>query len=71
MRMGVPTAPNVTAVLCIIIPSITAARGGKPMATMSGAATAAGVPNPAAPSMNEPKSHAMMTTCTRRSWLMS
>jgi hypothetical protein len=34
---------------------------------MSGAATAAGVPNPEAPSMNDPNSHAMMTACTRRS----
>jgi len=66
----VPTAPNVTAVLWIIIPTITAAAAGKPMATIRGAAMAAGVPNPLAPSMNEPKSHPMMTICTRRSSLM-
>ncbi len=70
MRIGVPTAPKVTAVLWIIIPIITAAAAGKPKATIKGAATAAGVPNPAAPSMNEPNSQAMMTTCTRRSSLM-
>ena len=35
---------------------------GKPMATMRGAATAAGVPNPAAPSMTDPNSQAMITT---------
>ena len=61
-RTGVPTAPNVTAVLWIIMPNITAPAAGKPMATMSGAATAAGVPNPAAPSMKDPKSQAMITT---------
>ena len=70
-KIGVPTAPNVTAVLWIIIPNITAPAAGKPMATMRGAATAAGVPNPAAPSMKDPNSQAMMTTCTRRSSLMS
>ena len=41
------------------------------MATMRGAATAAGVPNPAAPSMKDPNNQAMMTTWTRRSSLMS
>ena len=69
-RIGVPTAPNVTGVLWIIMPIITAPAAGKPMATMSGAATAAGVPNPAAPSINEPKSQAMITTWIRRSSLM-
>ena len=38
MRTGVPTPPNVTAVLWIIIPSITAAAAGKPTATINGAA---------------------------------
>ena len=56
--------------LWIIIPIITALAAGKPIATIRGAATAAGAPNPAAPSMNEPKSQAMITNCTRRSWLM-
>jgi hypothetical protein len=54
-------------VLCIIIPSITAAAAGNPRATRSGPATAAGVPKPAAPSMNDPNNHARMTTWTRRS----
>jgi len=47
--------------------TITAAMAGKPMATSSGAATAAGVPNPADASIKEPKRKAMMMACTRRS----
>ena len=69
-KMAVPTAPNVTGVLWIIMPIITAPAAGKPMATMRGAATAAGVPKPAAPSMKEPKSQAMITTWTLRSSLI-
>ena len=69
-KIGVPTAPKVTGVLWIIIPSITAARAGKPNATISGAAMAAGVPKPDAPSIKAPKSQAMITTCTRRSELI-
>ena len=52
-------------------PARTAAIAGKPRANKSGATTAAGVPKPAAPSMKEPKSHAMMMTCTRRSGEMA
>ncbi len=70
ISIGVPTAPNVTAVLWIIKPSITAAIAGKPNATINGAAMAAGVPNPAAPSMNEPNNQAMMSAWTRRSSLI-
>jgi|TARA_B110001454_G_C12711522_1_gene430926 hypothetical protein len=40
------------------------------MATISGAATAAGVPKPEAPSMNDPKSQAKMTTWTLLSSLI-
>ena len=61
-NMGVPTAPNETGVHWIIIPATTAASAGKPKATKSGTHTAAGVPKPAEPSMNEPNSHAMMMT---------
>src|SRR5574343_523272 len=42
-RIGVPTAPKDTGVLCTSMPRITAASAGKPMATSSGAAMAAGV----------------------------
>lgn len=54
----------------MIIPNITADSAGKPTATISGPATAAGVPKPDAPSMNDPNNHAMRMTCTRRSGLM-
>ena len=67
---GVPTAPNDTGVDWIIIPTTTAARAGKPSATISGAATAAGVPKPDAPSMKQPNSQATISACTRRSGLM-
>ena len=70
-RIGVPAAPKLTGVLWMIIPAVTAAMPGKPSPTRSGTATAAGVPKPADPSMNAPKSQAMMITCTRRSGVMS
>ena len=62
-----PTAPNDTGVLWMIIPATTAAIAGKPSPTMSGTVTAAGDPKPAAPSMNAPNSQAIRITCTRRS----
>ncbi len=65
--MGVPIAPKVTAVLWIIIPTITAAAAGKPSATSKGAAMAAGVPKPEAPSRKEPNSQAIRIIWTRRS----
>ena len=46
----------------MIIPAVTAAIPGKPSPTSSGTATAAGVPNPDAPSINEPNSQAIMIT---------
>ena len=67
---GVKTCALKISMLCTIMPSITAAAAGKPSATSRGAATAAGVPNPAAPSMKEPNSHMTITTWTRRSSLM-
>ena len=54
--MGVPTAPKLTGVDWMINPTITAAIAGKPIASNSGATTAAGVPKPEAPSMKLPKS---------------
>jgi len=60
MRIGVPTAPKDTGVLWMIKVTITAAMAGKPMATSIGAATAAGVPKPAEPSMKEPNRKAMI-----------
>ena len=52
------------------MPTTTAATAGKPSATISGAATAAGVPKPEAPSMKQPNSQVTMIACTRRSGLM-
>ena len=69
-RIGVPAAPKLTGVLWMIMPAVTAAIPGKPNPTSNGTATAAGVPNPADPSMNEPNNQAMMMTCTRRSGVM-
>ena len=48
--MGVPTAPKVTGKELSTRHTTAAARGGKPSEISSGAARAAGVPNPAAPS---------------------
>ena len=66
-----PSAPKLTGVLWMIMPAVTAAMPGNPRPTSSGTATAAGVPNPAEPSMKAPNSQAMMITCTRRSGVMS
>ena len=67
---GVPTAPKETGVDWIIIPKTTADTAGNPIATISGAATAAGVPNPDAPSIKHPNSHAIRITWIRRSGLI-
>lgn len=66
-RIGVPTAPKATGVDWTIRAESTAAMAGKPIATSRGAAIAAGVPNPAAPSSNPPNSQATMIAWTRRS----
>ncbi|MOA02701.1 hypothetical protein D3C78_1221670 [compost metagenome] len=65
-----PTAPKDTGVDCTIMPSTTAASAGKPRATSRGAATAAGVPKPEAPSMKQPNSQATISAWTRRSGLI-
>ena len=57
-----PTAPKETGVDCIIIPKTTAASVGNPIATIKGAATAAGVPKPDAPSIKQPSSQAIRIT---------
>ncbi len=46
----------------MIIPATTAAIAGKPNPTINGTATAAGVPNPAEPSINEPNNQATIIT---------
>ena len=57
-----PTAPKDTGVDWIIMPKTTADKGGKPTATIKGAATAAGVPKPEAPSIKHPNNHAIRIT---------
>lgn len=68
--IGVPTAPNVTGVEFATRARITACSGLNPRATKSGATSAAGVPNPAAPSTIAPKNQATMITCTLASFDM-
>ena len=51
---GVPTAPKGTGVLFSTSATMAAHKGGKPTLISRGAASAAGVPKPAAPSMNAP-----------------
>ena len=69
MISGVPTAPKVIAIRFPVSATTTAASGGKPSPTRSGPTTAAGVPKPAAPSMNDPIRKTSNTTWTRRSSL--
>ena len=58
---GSPTAPEDTAALSAINANTTAASGGKPRTTSSGATIAAGVPKPAAPSKKDTNNQPMMT----------
>lgn len=52
MITGVPTAPKGTGALSATNAIVAAAIGLKPKATSNGPVTTAGVPNPAAPSIN-------------------
>src|SRR6056297_1254205 len=70
MISGVPTAPNVMAIRFPVSATTTAASGGNPSPTSSGPTMAAGVPKPAADSMNDPIRNTSNTTCTRRSSLI-
>ncbi len=67
--IGVPTAPKVTAETSATRARHTAARAGKPSAISSGAATVAGVPNPAAPSMKQTRNHPTKSIWIRLSGL--
>ena len=60
MTMGVPTAPKLTGKLLNTRQMMAAAMAGKPRASRSGAASAAGVPKPAAPSMKAANMYPMM-----------
>lgn len=67
---GVPTAPKDTAVESKIKVIIAAASGGNPRQTSKGPASAAGVPKPAADSINEQNEKPIMQACTRLSGQM-
>ena len=69
-RMGVPTAPKVTGTLLKARQTTAAHRGGKPRPSSRGAAKAAGVPKPAAPSMKAANMKPMMMVCRRLSGLI-
>ena len=58
--MVVPALPKVTDTLLDNKDKTTAAIGGNPNATMSGAQMAAGLPKPAAPSRKLPSNQAMI-----------
>ena len=59
---GVPAAPKHTGTLLAIKAAMAAANGGTPRPTSKGAASAAGVPNPAAPSINAQNIQAIIKT---------
>ncbi len=61
---GVPTAPNETGEESSIKAKTAAAKGGKPNTISKGAAKAAGVPKPAAPSINATKNTPIIISCT-------
>ena len=65
-----PAAPNGTGVEFRMRQATAAAIGGKPRPMSKGAAIAAGVPKPAAPSMNALKAKPMMTSWMRASSVM-
>lgn len=63
--MGVPTAPNDVPNACPMAAIATAGTGETPLATSIGAASATGVPKPAAPSMKREKNHPIKNTRKR------
>lgn len=66
-NIGTPTTPNVTGVELYMSDIITAAIGENPSPTSKGAQITAGVPNPATPSMNAPKTNPIMIAYMRLS----
>src|SRR5512133_3615812 len=64
ITVGVPTVPNDTGVVFAMSATITAARAGNPSDNNKGATSAAGTPNPAAPSTNPPNNQAIIIVCT-------
>ena len=67
VKMGVPIEPKATGAVLARRQRHAAQNGEKPMPASIAAATATGVPNPAAPSMNAPNAKATSSACMRRS----
>ena len=68
--IGVPRAPKATGAVFAISDRPEACSGLNPSPISRAAVTATGVPNPAAPSKNEPKQKAISSNCRRRSCVM-
>ncbi len=64
---GTPIEPNATGAVFASRQMPAAKNGEKPRPVSIAAATATGVPKPAAPSMNAPKANAISMACRRRS----
>ena len=65
-HIGVPTAPNTVGVALKIRHSNATRIAGKPSPTRIGAASAAGVPNPQAPSIRKTKAQPTSMSCATR-----
>ena len=65
--IGMPIDPKATGAVLARRQMAAASNGAKPSPVSMAAATATGVPNPAAPSMNAPKANAISSACRRRS----
>ena len=67
MTTGTPMEPKATGAVLAIRQMPAANNGENPSPVSMAAATATGVPKPAAPSMNAPKAKAISMACKRRS----
>jgi hypothetical protein len=67
---GMPIEPKATGAVFASRHMPAAKNGEKPRPVIMAAATATGVPNPAAPSMNAPSAKAISMACSRRSVVM-
>src|SRR5262249_52867516 len=68
---GVPIAPHATGAVLAIKFSTAAWNGSNPSPIMKAPAIATGAPNPAEPSINEPKQKATNRSCSRRSGVIA
>jgi hypothetical protein len=67
VTIGMPIDPNATGAVFASMQMPAAKNGEKPRPVSMAAATATGVPKPAAPSMNAPNANAISKACSRRS----